>query len=163
MDIMGDRVNLYNEKFVRIAIDIAQRARENGNHPYGALLVDEECEILFEAENSVVTGNDTTAHAELNLVRQASASYDSAFLAKCTVYASSEPCPMCAGSIFWSNIRRVVYGLSAEKLYELVGWESEEILNLSCREVFNQGHKPVEVIGPILEDEAIRVHAGFWT
>lgn len=160
---MGDRENFNDEKFVRMAIAIAQRARENGNHPYGALLVDEKGLILTEAENSAVTGNDATAHAELNLVRQASGSYERAFLAKCTVYASTEPCPMCSGAIFWSNIRRVVYGLSAEKLYELVGWDSEEILNLSCRELFRQGQKPVEVVGPVLEDEAIRVHFGFWT
>lgn len=159
---MDDSVNLHDEKFVRRAIEIAQQARENGNHPYGALLVDEENHILIEVENSVVTGHDITAHAELKLVRQASASYDSAFLARCTLYASTEPCPMCSGAIFWANIRRIVYGLSAEKLYELVGWDSEEILNLSCREVFKQGNKAVEVAGPILEIEALNVHAGFW-
>jgi len=153
---------LDEKKYIRKAIEIAQQARDNGNHPFGALLVDENRQILLEAENSVVTGNDITNHAEINLVRKAGASYDGDFLAKCTLYASTEPCPMCSGAIFWANIRRVVYGLSAEKLYELVGWDSEEILNLSCREIFNQGHKPVEVVGPILERESLNVHADFW-
>ena len=150
------------KQYIRRAIEIAQQARDNGNHPFGALLVDENGQILLEAENSVVTGNDITNHAEINLVRNTAASYDSVFLAKCTLYASTEPCPMCSGAIFWANIRRVVFGLSAEKLYELVGWASEEILNLSCRDIFNQGHKPVEVVGPILERESLNVHAGFW-
>ena len=153
---------LDEKKYIRRAIEIAQQAHGNGNHPFGAILVDENGQILLEAENSVVTGNDITNHAEINLVRKAAASYDSDFLAKCTLYASTEPCPMCSGAIFWANIRRVVFGLSAEKLYELVGWDSEEILNLSCREIFNQGHKPVEVVGPILEQESLNVHAGFW-
>jgi tRNA(Arg) A34 adenosine deaminase TadA len=153
---------LNEKKYIRKAIEIAQLARDNGNHPFGALLVDENGQILLVVENSVVTGNDITNHAVINLVRKAAASYDGDFLAKCTLYASTEPCPMCSGAIFWANIRRVVYGLSAEKLYELVGWDSEEILNLSCREIFNQGHKPVEVVGPILEREPLNVHAGFW-
>jgi tRNA(Arg) A34 adenosine deaminase TadA len=69
---------------------------------------------------------------------------------------------MCAGAIFWANVRRVVYGLSEESLYALLGEESEEVLSLSCREIFARGKKPVEVIGPLLEEEAREVHIGFW-
>jgi len=153
---------LDEKKYIRKAIEIAQRARENGDHPFGALLIDENGQILLEAENSVVTGNDITNHAEINLIRKAIAIYDNDFLAKCTLYASTEPCPMCTGAIFWANIRRVVYGLSAERLYELVGLDSEEVLNLSCREIFDKGNKTIKVVGPILEDEALKVQHGFW-
>ena len=153
---------LDEKKYIRKSNEIAQRARDNGNHPFGALLVDENGQILVEAENSVVTGNDITNHAEMNLVRKAAAIYDSDFLAKCTLYASTEPCPMCSGAIFWANIRRVVYGLSAEKLYEIVGLDSEEVLNLSCREIFDKGQKKIEVGGPILENEALIVQHDFW-
>lgn len=150
-------------RFVRAAIRIARKARGNGNHPFGALLVDPDGNILLEAENTVVTEKDCTGHAETNLMRQASRLYDPAFLAKCTLYTSTEPCPMCAGAIFWGNVRLVVYGLSEEALYEMIGADNEDALYLPCRDVFSKGRKPIEVIGPLLEDEARQVHEGFWT
>ena len=149
-------------RFMRVAIDVARKARDKGNHPFGAVLVDEEGHILMEAENTVVTEKDCTGHAETNLIRQASGKYDRDFLARCTLYTSTEPCPMCAAAIFWGNVRRVVYGLSQEGLYEMAGEDAEEVLYLSCRELWGKGEKPIEVIGPVLEEEARRVHAGFW-
>jgi tRNA(Arg) A34 adenosine deaminase TadA len=150
-------------KYTQTAIDVAWRAREKGNHPFGAILVSQEGEILLTAENTVITENDITGHAELNLIRQACKEYSPDFLAACTLYASTEPCPMCAGAIFWGNIRRVVFGLSEEGLYQITGEDHEEVLYLPCREVFEKGHKDIEVIGPILEEEARKVHEGFWT
>jgi tRNA(Arg) A34 adenosine deaminase TadA len=64
----------YDLRFIRAAINIARRARDNGNHPFGAVLVGEQGHILMEAENTVVTGKDCTGHAETNLMRQASSS-----------------------------------------------------------------------------------------
>ena len=69
---------------------------------------------------------------------------------------------MCAGAIFWGNVRRVVYALSEESFYQMVAGDSEEVLYLPCRELFGKGKKPIEVVGPILEDEARLVHEGFW-
>ena len=149
-------------RFIRTSIDVARRAREKGNHPFGALLVDEQGRILLEAENTVVTEKDCTGHAETNLMRQASREYDSDFLAKCTLYTSTEPCPMCSGAIFWGNIGRIVYGLSEESLYEMAGEDAEDVLHLPCRELFGKGRKPIKVIGPVLEEEAKKVHEGFW-
>ena len=120
-------------------------------------------QILLEAENTVVTDKDVTGHAETNLIRLASAKYAAAYLENCTIYTSTEPCPMCAGAIFWSNIRRVVFGLRAERLYKLGDEDSSDVtMSLTCREVFERGLWQVEVIGPVLEDEAEKVHAGFW-
>ena len=68
---------------------------------------------------------------------------------------------MCAGAIFWSDVGRVVYALSEAGLYEITG-ETPYKLALSCREVFAQGTHPVEVIGPLLEEEARLAHVGFW-
>jgi len=149
-------------RFIRASIDVARKAREKGNHPFGALLVDEDGHILLEAENTVVTEKDCTGHAETNLMRQASKKYDPEFLAKCTLYASTEPCPMCSGAIFWGNVRRVIYGLSEEALYGMIGQDTEDVLSLPCRELFERGRKPFEVIGPVLEEEAREVHKGFW-
>jgi tRNA(Arg) A34 adenosine deaminase TadA len=151
-----------DEFFLRLSFQIAQKARQHGNHPFGALLVDERGNILLEAENTTITSNDCTGHAETNLMRAASQKYSRDFLATCSLYTSTEPCCMCSGAIFWGNVRRVVFGLRQGRLYELVGETATEILPLTCLEIFTAGNKPIEVIGPLLEDEAAQVHANFW-
>lgn len=150
-------------KLMHLAVDVARRARENGNHPFGALLVDQQGNILLQAENTVVTERDCTGHAETNLMRMASRRYDPAFLATCTLYTSTEPCPMCAGAIYWGNVRRVVYGLGEARFYEMIGDDDDEMLHMPCRAILGEGRKQIEVIGPILEDEALKVHEGFWS
>ena len=157
---MTDSANDLN--WLRRSFEIAAQARTCGNHPFGALLVGPKGALLLEAENSVVTSGDITGHAEINLVREAYRTYDSGVLSSCTLYASTEPCPMCAGASFWSGIGRVVYGVSEGGLYHLVGDGSAEVLQLSCRKVLSRGKRPVEVIGPLLEEEGLLVHAGFW-
>src|SRR5262249_18404642 len=97
-----------DESHLLAAIELARRAREHGNNPFGALLVDADGNIVLEVENTVVTDRDVTAHAELSLMRQAGARLASDSLAGCTLYASTEPCAMCAGAIYWGNVRRVV-------------------------------------------------------
>ena len=148
---------------MQATIDIAQSARTNGNHPFGALLVDQDNNVLLIAENTVVTENDITGHAESNLIRLASQKYDRDFLTTCTLYTSADPCPMCSGAIFWGNVRRVVYGLGQELFYKMVGDSAEDVLLLPCRDVFEKGRKQIEVIGPVLEEEARKVHEGFWS
>ena len=149
-------------QLLRHAIDIARRAREHGNHPFGALLADAQANVLLEAENTVNTARDCTGHAELNLMRLASRRYTFDELTRCTMYTSTEPCPMCAGSIFWGGVGRVVYALSEEGLYAMTG-DSPHKLLLACRDVFARGGRPIEVLGPALEEEARQVHSGFWT
>jgi tRNA(Arg) A34 adenosine deaminase TadA len=153
----------HDQQNIRVAIEVANRAREHGNHPFGAILVSPENKILLEAENTVVTDKDITGHAETNLIRKASAKYSPEYLEHCTVYTSTEPCPMCAGAIFWSNVRRVVYGLRAKRLYSLTSeGAGEATISLTCEEVFERGRWKIEVIGPVLEEEAEKVHEGFW-
>jgi tRNA(Arg) A34 adenosine deaminase TadA len=146
---------------LRHAISLAASAREHGNHPFGALLTDENGRILLTAENTVNTANDATGHAETNLVRMASKQFAPEELAKSTLYTSTEPCPMCSGAIFWAGIGRVVYALSEDGLYSMTG-DSPDSLKLPCREVFARGGRPVGVSGPLLEEEAAKVHHGFW-
>ncbi len=155
-------MNATDLKFIRLSYEVAQDARKNGNHPFGALLVSEEGDALLKAENTVVTAKDCTGHAELNLMREASRRYTREFLAKCTVYASTEPCPMCSAALFWGNIRRVVFGLSTEALNEIVGDDSQDVMYMPSREVLSRGRKAIEVLGPILEDEGRKLHEGFW-
>ncbi len=146
------------------AIELAKSARERGNQPFGCLLVDADGQVVLEAENTVVTGRDVTAHAEQNLVREASARFLPDELEPCTLYTSTEPCAMCAGAIFWSGIGRVVFALSSATLGEIVRDPTGAYtLAISCREVFQRGGRSVEVRGPLIEDRARVVHEGFWS
>jgi tRNA(Arg) A34 adenosine deaminase TadA len=148
---------------LRRAIDLARTAREHGNHPFGALLIGAKGEVLAEAENSVVTDRDCTAHAEMNLVRLACWEYEEDTLAGSTLFTSTEPCAMCAGAIHWSGIGRVVYALPAERLHQLTSNDpADGMRRLSCREVLAREAACVEVAGPALEAEAEAVHRGFW-
>jgi tRNA(Arg) A34 adenosine deaminase TadA len=145
------------------AISVAWLAREHGNHPFGAVLVDKRGRVLLEAENTVTTGRDTTGHAETNLVRLATQRYSPEQLTRHTLYSSTEPCAMCAGAIHWSQIGRVVYALSEVDLYAIVGPLPKHLL-LPCREVFAHSQRSIEIVGPApeLETEARAVHESFW-
>jgi tRNA(Arg) A34 adenosine deaminase TadA len=151
-------------KHLRRAIDLAARSRAGGNHPFGALIVGAGGEALAEAVNRAVPGKgDATGHAELEAVRAASTAHPPEALRAASLYSSAEPCAMCAGAIYWSGIGRVVYGLSEARLLALTGSHPENpTLALPCREVFARGQRAIEVIGPLIEDEAAAVHAGFW-
>ena len=148
--------------FLRRAFDVARRARQHCNHPFGALLVDGG-NILIEMENGFLPDRDRTGHAERLLATHASKTYDAPTLARSTLYSSAEPCAMCAGAIYWAGIGRVVYGLSERRLKAITGDHAENpTLDLPCRAVFAAGQRPTEVVGPLIEDEAAALHAGFW-
>ena len=151
-------MDIEHEALIRAAIRLAGQAVQHGNHPFGALLV-KDSEVLMQAENSVLADDNSTHHAELNLVRRATQRFDAATLAQCTLYTSTEPCAMCAGAIYIAGITRVVYGCSGATLAALSGWP----YSIPCRAVFAQGTQPVTVVGPMLESEAASVHATFWT
>jgi len=145
------------------AIAIARRAREHGNHPFGALLAGPDGTVLLEAENTVNTDRDCTGHAETNLMRLASQKYDAEFLAQCSLYTSTEPCAMCSGAIYWGGVGRVVYALAEVDLYKITGRNPKNpTLALPSREVFSHGQRVIQVEGPFELPEAMEVHQGFW-
>ncbi|WP_375781512.1 nucleoside deaminase [Roseococcus suduntuyensis] len=149
---------------LRHAFTVARRARANGKHPFGATLVDEQGRVLMEQENAFDT-EGRTGHAETVLSRRACAAYSAEELARTTMYVSAEPCAMCAGSLYWAGIGRLVYAMSEEKLKRIIGPHPDNLtLDLPCRVVLESGQRPVEVIGPLLEDdpEAAALHDGVW-
>ncbi len=152
-----------DEDQLRRAFDVAESALEHGNHPFGAILVGPDGEVLLEAENGYLPDGDMTAHAERLLATAACKAFEPDELAECTLYSSAEPCAMCAGAIYWAGIGRVVYGLSEARLKTITGDHAENpTLDLPCRTVFAAGQRKVEVVGPLLEDEAAEQHVGVW-
>lgn len=153
-----------DEDYLRIAIDVAAQARAAGNHPFGAILVGPDGSVLMQAGNAHGEAGDRTGHAERVLMTNASLRFSAEFMAGCTMYASAEPCAMCAGSAYWAGIGRVVYGLSERDLGRLIGPHPENLtMDLPCRVVLGSGQRKIKVIGPLLEDESRAVHEGFWS
>ena len=143
--------------WLRRSFAVARRAVAGGNHAFGAVLVAADGALLLEGENSVVTERDCTGHAETNLLREATRRFDAATLAGATLYASTEPCVMCAGALYWSGVGRLVYGLSGARLRAEVAGAAETPA-ISSRSVLAAGRRPVTVQGPCLEDEALSLH-----
>jgi tRNA(Arg) A34 adenosine deaminase TadA len=143
------------------ANEVALRAAAMGRHPFGALLVAPDGATVLAEQGNI----DSVNHAESTLARTAAANYPAAYLADCTLVTTFEPCAMCAGTVYWANIGRVVYGASEEDLLALTGDHAENpTLALPCREVFARGQKAVEVIGPVpdLRQALLAPHRDFW-
>lgn len=146
-------------------IEISDNARKNGNTPFGALLADQDNEILLEQENIEITESICTGHAETTLAARASQKYSKDFLWTCTLYTTAEPCAMCTGAIYWANIGKIVYAMAEKKLLSLTGNNKQNpTFDLSSREIVSRGQKEIEIVGPFLEVEkkAASVHKGYW-
>jgi tRNA(Arg) A34 adenosine deaminase TadA len=162
-DVEGLTQTQLDEHFLRHSFEVARRSMANGNHPFGAILVDRDQRILLEIENGYMPAHDGTAHAERVLATQACRTIEAGVLAGATIYSSAEPCAMCAGAIYWAGIGRLVYGLSEARLLGITGNHPvNPTLDLPCRAVFASGQRLTEVVGPLLEDEAAALHAGVW-
>ena len=142
-----------DQTHLRHAIAESRLARRRGDMPYGAVLANAAGDFLLTAQNTQVTQQDITGHAELNLLREASRRFGATALRGGTVYASGEPCAMCAGAIYWSGAARVVFALGAVTMQWLDPADSAAHLP-DCRGVLAGSSPRIEVVGPILEDEA---------
>ncbi len=154
---------LDHETHLRHAIAESAKARAAGNHPFAAILVGPDGTVLMTQHNAYLPLHDMTGHAERVLMTRASTTLPKALLAESTIYTSAEPCAMCAGAIYWTGLKRVVFGLTEKNLKKITGDHPENpTLDLPCHVVFAAGQRQVEVIGPLLEDEAAAVHVGAW-
>jgi tRNA(Arg) A34 adenosine deaminase TadA len=162
--VAGEVIDEQDLAFLRRAIELAARARSEGRHPFGALIVNQSGQTLVETRNNAVRpAGDPTQHAEMLACRALSRRMTEADLSTCTLYTSTEPCAMCAGAIYWVGIGRVAYALSEQGLAKYTGpHEENPTLDLPCRELFARGQRKVIVAGPAIEDEAGAVHEGFW-
>src|SRR3984885_13127269 len=89
-----------DEHFLRRSFDVARRALTHGNHPFGAILVDQNRNVLIEAENGYRPAHDGTAHAERLLATQACTTLSPYTLRQATLYSSAEPCAVWAGAVY---------------------------------------------------------------
>jgi tRNA(Arg) A34 adenosine deaminase TadA len=151
-------------RLVRAAFEVALRAREEGNLPFGCVIADGAGNVVIEQGNkALLPVRDPTAHAETIGAGLAARRFRPDEMAHLTLYSNAEPCAMCAGAIYWSGIGRVVYGLTERDLLGLTGNHPDNpTMDLPCREVLATGQRGVDVVGPELVDEALRAFEGYW-
>ena len=141
-----------DSRHMRAAIAASREARLRGDMPFGAVLV-KDGRALMTALNNQNTASDCTGHAETVLVRDAERELGRASMLGATVYASGEPCAMCAGVRFWAGVSRVVFAAPPPAIDAALGGAS---LGARCASVLANATPPVRVEGPFLEDEAVR-------
>ncbi|WP_129705613.1 tRNA adenosine(34) deaminase TadA [Priestia megaterium] len=135
---------LNDEKYMRLAIDEALKAQDKLEVPIGAVIVQND-EVIASAYNLRETEQRSVAHAELLAIDEACKKLGTWRLEDATLYVTLEPCPMCAGAIVLSRVKRVVFGA-----YDPKGGCAGTLLNLLEFEKFNH---QAEVVGGMLEEE----------
>ena len=154
-----------DEQFLRQAIALSEAAVTHGGRPFGAVITDGDGQIVAQAQSlPSIDPRDWTAHSEMQALRAASAAMTWEALGGATLYASGEPCPMCAAAIYWCNIRRLVFCVSEPAMRALrAPYIRAAGIAMRSAEIFARCDRRVEVIGPLIENEGLPVHRRFWT
>ena len=101
---------LFDEEMMLLAIEEAKKAASEGEVPVGAVITDADGAVIAKAHNTREAENKPTGHAEINAIEAAAKVIGSRRLSECTLYVTLEPCPMCAGAVINSGLKRLVYG-----------------------------------------------------
>ncbi len=149
-----------DRKFMLRALELVRDSVAHGRHPFSAVLV-KDGQVLAEYVNQSDLTHDVTQHAETGLISKYSPKFDRATFAGCTLYASSEPCTMCCGSIRFAGIKRVVYGVTETQF--LLTWGFPLTARpLQIREIMARTAPDIQVLGPLMEAEGLKLHAEYW-
>lgn len=114
IDMTAEEQQKADERYMRMALQEAERAQEEGEIPIGAVVVCRD-RVIARAHNTTETLCDVTAHAEMLALTSAANQLGGKYLTDCTLYVTIEPCVMCAGAIGWAQVSRVVYGAADAK------------------------------------------------
>jgi tRNA(adenine34) deaminase len=137
-----------DDYFMKKALDEAKKARDLDEVPVGAVVVCDN-QIIARAHNFTERLNDVTAHAEMQVFTAAADYLGGKYLNECTLYVTLEPCVMCAGASYWTQLKKVVYGASDEKrgFRTMAG---------------NVLHPKTELIGGIMAEECSEIITNFF-
>lgn len=144
MEILTPHDDTY---FMKKALQEAQVAYEAGEIPVGAIVVVDNT-IIARAHNLTELLNDVTAHAEMQAITAAANYLGGKYLHECTLYVTLEPCQMCAGALYWSQISKIVYGASDEKR--------------GCKVMGTQLHPRTKIVGGVLGEECSQLMKRFF-
>lgn len=127
-----------DEYFMKKALAEAETAFEKGEIPVGAVIVIDN-KVIARSHNLTELLNDVTAHAEMQAITSAANYLGGKYLKDCTLYVTLEPCQMCAGALYWSQITKIVYGAKDE--------------NRGFSKLGTQLHPKTQVVSGVLENE----------
>lgn len=133
--------------FMKRAVQEAQAAYDKGEIPIGAIVVIDN-QIIARAHNLTETLNDVTAHAEMQAITAAANYLGGKYLINCTLYVTIEPCQMCAGALYWSQISKIIYGARDEQR--------------GCLNMGTKLHPKTKISGGVLADEASQLLRQFF-
>lgn len=136
-----------DEYFMKRALQEAHEAFDKGEVPVGAVIVIDN-KIIARAHNLTERLNDVTAHAEMQAITSAAGFLGGKYLKKCTLYVTLEPCQMCAGALYWSQVSKIVFGARDEQR----GYQAMK----------TQLHPKTQVIGGVLEEECSQLIKQFF-
>jgi len=142
-----------DDQFLARTIELARQGSAIGEGgPFGAVIV-RDGRIIAEGWNRVVASHDPTAHAEIGAIRTASAILGSFHLTGCTLYASSEPCPMCLSAAYWARIERIVFANSRAEA-AAIGFCDDELYdelnrNPTARSIVMEHHPLAGALEPL--------------
>ena len=136
-----------DEYFMKKALAEAENAFEKGEIPVGAVIVIDN-KVIARSHNLTELLNDVTAHAEMQAITSAANYLGGKYLKDCTLYVTLEPCQMCAGALYWSQITKIVYGASDE--------------NRGFSKLGTQLHPKTKVISGVLENECSLLMRAFF-
>ncbi|SFU28585.1 tRNA(adenine34) deaminase [Pustulibacterium marinum] len=140
--------NIFDDSyFMKKALQEAEIAFEKGEIPVGAVIVVDN-RIIARAHNLTETLNDVTAHAEMQAITAAANFLGGKYLKNCTLYVTLEPCQMCAGALYWSQISKVIYGATDTQR--------------GCGVMGTQMHPKTEIKGGVLHEEAASLMKRFF-
>ncbi len=137
-----------NTYFMKKALQEAEAAYKKREVPIGAVIVANN-QIIARGHNLTETLNDVTAHAEMQAITAAANFLGGKYLIDCTLYVTLEPCQMCAGALYWSQISKIVFGARDE--------------NRGCINLKTKLHPKTKILGGILEDDASKLLKQFFT
>jgi guanine deaminase len=134
--------------YMRLAIDKTREGIEAGQSPFGSAII-RGSEIVAVTHNTVWKTTDPTAHAEVNCIRAAATKLKTIALQGCTLYSTTEPCPMCLSAIHWAKIERVVFGATIADAAD-AGFQE---LFVPAKELAAMGRSPLKVECGLLQAE----------
>lgn len=142
-------------KYMKIAVELARKSLRTGNYGFGTVIVKDDA-IIAQAHDTERTDADSTAHAEMNAIREASKKLGKN-LKGCTLFSTHEPCPMCASAIVWSGIKKVVFGYS---IADAIG-QGRSRIEIGCEEIFKRSGSGIEKETGVLQDECALLYNEF--
>ena len=141
-----------HEDYMRLAIAVGIRSKEEGGRPFGSVLV-KDGQVVATAANRVLQDGDPTSHAELNVIRSYTAKSGVADLEGYALYTDCEPCAMCASAIAWANVSTLVFG--ADRSDGPSDYPRQ--VDLSCEEVIRRSGRQTDVVPHVLREQCAAI------